>query len=55
LYKIVGKELLEKDTAMWRFELHRIQGQDPIRWQGVEARPTPQELEQFQNIKKLLK
>jgi SAD/SRA domain len=55
LYKIVGKVLLEKDTTMYRFEMKRIEGQDPIRYKGKEARPTPQELEQYKNIKKLLK
>jgi SAD/SRA domain-containing protein len=54
LYEAVGKELLDEEKAMWRFELRRMKGQDPIRYQGPEARPTLQELEQLKNLKALL-
>jgi hypothetical protein len=46
--------LLDEEKAMWRFELRRIKGQDPIRYQGPEARPTLQELEQLKGLKALL-
>ena len=55
MYKVIGKELLEKDTAMYRFELHREANQDPIRYKGAEARPTSQELRQLKKINALLK
>ncbi|KAL8700882.1 MAG: hypothetical protein Q9201_005202 [Fulgogasparrea decipioides] len=44
VYTVVAHELLHEDTAMYRFTLHRCPGQPPIRWQGVEARPTAQDL-----------
>jgi hypothetical protein len=47
--------LLDKERAMWRFKLKRIEGQDPIRYQGPEAGPTFQELDQPKNLKALLK
>jgi hypothetical protein len=40
---------------MYRFELHREAGQDPIRYQGARARPTSQELLQLKKINDLLK
>jgi hypothetical protein len=55
IYKIVRKEILDEDTAMYRFKLHREAGQDPIRYQGAEARPTSQELLQLKKINALLK
>jgi hypothetical protein len=54
MYKVAGKELLNEKTAMYRFSLERQQGQDPIRYRGVEARPTQQELEEYTRIQKLL-
>ncbi|KAL9585086.1 MAG: hypothetical protein Q9203_004406 [Teloschistes exilis] len=39
LYQVVESELLDQDTSMWRFTLERCEGQTPIRYQGVEARP----------------
>ncbi|KAL8738506.1 MAG: hypothetical protein Q9181_000717 [Wetmoreana brouardii] len=44
VYTVMAQELLHEDTAMYRFTLHRCPGQTPIRWQGVEARPTAQDL-----------
>ena len=55
MYKIVSKELLDEDTAMYRFELRRAAGQDPIRYKGPEARPTAQEVLQLKKINALLK
>jgi hypothetical protein len=52
LYEIVDKEILDPKVAMIRFSLKRIKGQDPIRYKGVEARPTAQELKQRMNIRK---
>ncbi|KIM98050.1 hypothetical protein OIDMADRAFT_168505 [Oidiodendron maius Zn] len=44
MYEIVGKKLLDPATAMIRFSLRRLPGQDAIRCQGVEARPSNLEL-----------
>ena len=54
LYEITGFEILDTDTAMHRFSLKRCEGQDPIRNQGVEARPTQYELAAYIEIRKLL-
>jgi hypothetical protein len=53
-YEIVGKEVLDSATAMFRFTLQRLAGQDPIRYEGEEARPTTEELTQWSKIKSLL-
>lgn len=52
MYDIVDKEILDPKTAMIRFSLRRVPGQDPIRYQGVEARPTALELTERMNIRK---
>lgn len=54
VYEITGFELLDARTAMHRFSLKRCAGQDPIRYQGVEARPTNDELAAYVKIRKLL-
>jgi hypothetical protein len=54
MYEIVDKEILNPATAMSRFSLRRLPGQDPIRWQGVAARPTDQELVERMSIRKEL-
>lgn len=54
LYEIVGFEILDAGTAMHRFSLKRQEGQDPIRYQGVETRPTSEELAGYSKIRKLL-
>lgn len=54
MYKITHKELLSADTAMYRFTLQRLSNQDPIRYQGVEMRPTQQELKQLKEVRELL-
>lgn len=54
LYEITGFEILDAETAMHRFVLKRRGGQDPIRYQGVEARPTEDELVEYTKIRKLL-
>jgi hypothetical protein len=46
---------LDSNTAMMRFELRRIKGQDPIRYAGDEVRPTNQELAERMKIRELLK
>jgi hypothetical protein len=54
LYEITDKEILDPKTAMFRFSLRRINGQDPIRYKGVEVRPTDQELKEIMKIREYL-
>lgn len=50
LYSITEREVLDADTAMYRYTLRRVQGQDPIRYQGVEKRPNPFEIAERKRI-----
>lgn len=54
LYIINGYTVLDSPTAMHRFRLERCPGQDPIRYKGVAARPTPRELDEYSKIKYML-
>jgi SAD/SRA domain len=54
LYDVISYEVLHAETAMHRFELRRRAGQDPIRYIGVEARPTDEEIAEFAKIRGLL-
>ena len=53
IYLAEGFELLNPDLAMYRFTLVRVGGQQPIRYQGVEKRPTNEELSEYQKIRHL--
>ena len=55
LYEIVESELLDADTAMHRFLLKRCRGQNPIRYQGQEKRPTDEEQAEYEKIQNLMK
>lgn len=54
LYEITGYEILDEEVAMHRFSLKRRDEQEPIRYQGVESRPTSEELVEYAKIRKLL-
>ncbi|KUJ08788.1 uncharacterized protein LY89DRAFT_629265 [Mollisia scopiformis] len=54
LYIITSEEVLDAERYMTRFTLKRKEGQDPIRYQGVEARPTKYEMHEHMKIKELL-
>lgn len=54
LYVVTGHEILNKATGMYRFRLERCPDQDPIRYQGVEARPHEYELREAARLKDLL-
>lgn len=54
LYEVVEDELLDQQTAMHRFTLRRLAGQSPVRYIGVEARPTPEEQYQYTSIREAL-
>ncbi|OCK85561.1 hypothetical protein K432DRAFT_286630 [Lepidopterella palustris CBS 459.81] len=51
LYDVVQKRLDEKKKAMYSFYLVRRAGQDPIRYQGVEVRPTTQEIDAYDKLR----
>ena len=53
IYLVEGSELLDPEKAMPRFGLVRVEGQHPIRYQGVEKRPTDEELSEYQKIRHL--
>ena len=55
LYSITAEEILDPATAMFRFTLKRVKDQDPIRWRGIEKRPTNQEKKQRMMIRGLLR
>jgi len=54
LYEVVADELLHEATAMHRFTMQRLSDQHPIRYQGVEARPTPEEQRSYESIRENL-
>ncbi|KAL8937798.1 MAG: hypothetical protein Q9216_004245 [Gyalolechia sp. 2 TL-2023] len=49
-YNITEYEILDKGTSMHRFTLERCAGQDPIRYQGEQVRPTEEELSQYKKV-----
>lgn len=51
LYDVTGYEVLHVDTAMYRFTLMRQQGQEPIRYAGVGARPNEKELATYRRLR----
>lgn len=51
LYQVVAGILLDAEKAMYRFSLQRCPGQGPIRYQGVEARPTSEQVEALQSYR----
>jgi hypothetical protein len=54
LYKIVGSQTLDSVKVMVRFTLTRVEGQDPIRYEGVQSRPTAKEESEMSKIRKWL-
>ena len=52
LYDFVGFEELDRQTAMFRFTLRRVRGQEPIRYKGVERRPTEAQLKYHREIRR---
>ena len=54
LYKITAFTILDEDSAMHQFTLVRGTEQYPIRYKGVEKRPTVEELAEYTKIRKLL-
>lgn len=50
LYLVVETHLLDPEKAMYRFSLRRSGNQPPIRYQGVEVRPTFEQLRELEKI-----
>ena len=53
LYEVYGWDVLDADTAMYRFKLTRAAQQPPIRYQGPGIRPTKIEIRQHDAVKGL--
>ncbi|KAJ9668388.1 hypothetical protein H2201_001436 [Coniosporium apollinis] len=54
LYDVVDSQCTDAEKQIHRFHLVRRQGQAPIRYQGIEARPTPEEIEAYDKIRSAL-
>ena len=55
MYYVVAKVPVNEDKHEYKFTLVRKPNQDPIRWQGIERRPTDDELAEFEKHKMLMK
>ena len=53
LYDVVSSTILDEETAMHAFEMIRREGQDPLRYQGAERRPTDEQLVEYAKIRQL--
>ena len=53
LYAVYGWDILDANTAMYRFKLTRVTPQPPIRYQGPGIRPTEVEIRQHDAVKGL--
>ena len=51
LYRIISYEILHQATAMYRFSLSRIEGQDPIRNSGEGMIPSNAQLLELNKIR----
>lgn len=54
LYRITHEEELDKSTSMYRFTLNRVEGQAPIRYEGLSVRPNKFEIAEHIKIRDLL-
>ncbi|KAK2786888.1 hypothetical protein FQN52_007632 [Onygenales sp. PD_12] len=54
LYEIGSQEVLDVATVLYRFKLHRLPGQTPIRFRGDERRPTAKEVEELKRVQNLV-
>lgn len=54
LYDVVESTLLDRQKSHYKFRLLRCPDQDPIRWTGIGARPTPQDKFAYHTHKRLL-
>lgn len=54
LYNIDSFTILDTKTAMYAFAMNRMEGQAPMRWQGVERRPTDEQVGEYAKICQLM-
>ncbi|KAF2100341.1 hypothetical protein NA57DRAFT_73951 [Rhizodiscina lignyota] len=54
LYDVLSYQVLDAEKQTHRFHLRRCAGQDPIRYQGPERRPTTEEIQQYEKIRKYI-
>jgi hypothetical protein len=47
LYEVLSYRIIDASTKHYKFHLKRLQGQAPIRYAGVEARPTTHEMAMY--------
>lgn len=55
LYRITSEEILDQQTAMYRFTLSRLGGQDPIRYQGVGIIPSAAQVVELNKIRQQIR
>ena len=53
LYEIVSSRELDRKISMVQFTLQRVAGQEPIRYEGVERRPTDEQLKFYETTQQL--
>ena len=51
LYRIISYEILDPETAMYRFSLSRLEGQDPIRCSGDGKVPSNAQILELNKIR----
>lgn len=51
LYRITSHEVLDQKTAMYRFSLLRLEGQDPIRYSGEGMIPSNAQILELNKIR----
>lgn len=51
LYRIISHEVLDEQTAMYRFTLSRLGAQDPIRYSGEEIIPSNAQILELNKIR----
>ncbi|KAF2839340.1 hypothetical protein M501DRAFT_934149, partial [Patellaria atrata CBS 101060] len=54
LYDVVGFQILDAAKQVHRFHMKRREGQDPIRFEGEEARPTLEEIGAYEAIRHMI-
>lgn len=54
LYNVVQMKVVDKEKQIIKFRLVRLPGQDPIRSSGPEKRPTIEEIQKYESIRKLI-
>ena len=55
LYTVLDYEILDPVKSIYQFRLQRSPGQDPIRYEGLAARPTEEEIDEYDKHKAMMK